>query len=335
MNKKRTTLKDISFKTGFSVKTVSRAINQQGEISEETRKKILDTAKEMDYYPNLIAKGLRKNETYTIGYIVHDINNEFYGNVGIAIEKEFKKYGYNTLITFTEDNPDTEIQALKLFVSKRVDGIILSSCGLTKNYVKNIIDKIPLVVIDNEINGLKTNLLITDNLNGSYLLTKHLIQNGHTDIACITGPLYRTCGITRLSGYKKALSEFNIKEKEKLIKISNWKMEGGYSSTIELIKENINCFSAIFYTNSIMALGGYKALREMNLKIPKDIAIAAFDNLEFVEALNPPLTTLSEVGKNMGEAAAKFLYKSILNKEITNYKKKIIKLRLFIRESSG
>ncbi len=284
------TLKDISIKTGFSIKTVSRAINNHPDISEETKNKIIEVASKLSYRPNIIAKSLRQKKAFAIGYIIPDITNEFFGEVALAIESEFKKHGYSLLTGFTNSNPELEIEALKLLISRYVDGIILATVGTTGNFIKEIIEefKIPIVVIDNRVKGYKTNVVLHDNVKGAYILTKHLIEHGHKKIACISGPIIETSGKRRLEGYKNALNESGIEIDEALIKVSDWKILGGYNSTIELFKnyqhKKQNKPTAIFVGNSVMALGSLKAIRELKLRVPEDVALVSFDNLMFTEA---------------------------------------------------
>lgn len=334
--KKKIRLKDISDETGFSIKTVSRALNNHPDINKNTREKILKVAERFAYQPNLIAKSLRENKSYAIGYIVPDITNQFFGEVALAIESVFKKRGYSLLTSFTNVDKDKEIEALRILLSRQVDGIIVATIGTTGNYLKEIIEdfKIPIVVIDNKVKGYKTNIILHDNIKGAYLLTKHLIEHGNKNIACISGPLVETSGKRRLEGYKKALAEFNIDYNEKLVQFSNWKIDGGYDSTLKLFK-GTHKPTAIFVANSIMALGALKALRELELKVPKDVAIDSFDNLDFTSATNPPLTTLRSIEGEIGKVAAELLLKIIETQDIVNLEEIYIDTELFIRKSCG
>lgn len=337
MTKKHIGLKDIAAKTGFSTKTVSRALNDHPDVNEDTRKRILEVAKEYSYYPNLFARSLRTKKAFTIGYIVPDITSEFFGKVGIIIEKEFRRHGYSLLVSFTEESRQKEIESLKLLLSNRVDGIVLATVGTTGDFLKEVIEeyKIPVVVIDNRVKDFKTNLVLHDDINGAYLLTKHLVEHNHKRIACITGPLYETSGIERLDGYKKSLKESNIHIDDSLIKISNWRIDGGYKSTYDLMRVHAQKPTAIFIGNSVMALGVYKALKKMKLKIPDDVAVVAFDNFEFAEVLDPPLTTLNEVEKKIGKIVSQLLLKKIENNDIKNVSEFSVEGKLYKRKSCG
>jgi DNA-binding LacI/PurR family transcriptional regulator len=330
-------LKDIAAQTGFSIKTVSRALNDHPDVKKETRARILTVAKKYSYYPNLVAKSLRTKQAFTIGYVVPDITNEFYGKVGIAIEREAKKHHYGLLVSFTEESRENEIDSLKLLLAERVDGIILATVGTTGEFIGEILRNYPtpLVVIDNRVESVKTNLVLHDNVDGAYLLTKHLIGHGHRAIACITGPLSETSGAERLLGYKKALEESGIPVEDRMIKISNWRVNGGYETACELMTDNSRRPSAVFIGNSVMALGVYKALRRMDRKIPDDVALTAFDSLEFTDAIDPPLTTLQRVEDRIGELAAGMLFERIQTRDTVTMSEHFVKASIIVRRSCG
>jgi DNA-binding LacI/PurR family transcriptional regulator len=335
--KRNIRLQDIAEKTGYSIKTVSRALNDHPDVSNSTREKIVSIAKKYSYFPNLVAKSLRTKKAFTIGYIVPDITNEFYGKVGIVIEREFRKLGYSLLISFTEESAEYEIESIQLLLAKRVDGIVLATVGTTGKFLHDIIHRyhVPVVVIDNKEEGFKSNLVTHDNINGAYLLTKHLLEHGRERVACITGPLAETSAKDRLDGYKKALQEYGISLEERLIKVSNWRFDGGYEAMFSLLQRGENKPTAIFIGNSIMALGVYKALKKIGLKVPDDVALVAFDNLEFTEAIDPPLTTLENVEKEIGEIAAGLLLEKIRTKDIYNVSEHLVKAELCVRKSCG
>jgi LacI family transcriptional regulator len=224
-----------------------------------------------------------------------------------------------------------------LLLAKRVDGIVLATVGTTGSFLKEVIERyhLPVVVIDNKEKGIRSNLVTHDNINGAYSLTKHLIDHGHRRVACITGPLEETSAQERLNGYKKALDENSLSIEEQLIKSANWRVDGGYAATFELMKPGGQSPTAIFVANSIMALGVYKGLRKMQKKIPDDAALVAFDNLEFAEAIDPPLTTLGNVEEEIAKIAAELLLERIKHRDIQNVEEHLVKAELCIRQSCG
>lgn len=330
-------LKDIAKLTGFSVKTVSRALNNHPDVNEHTRKQILEAAAKYSYSPNLLAKSLRTQRAFTIGYVVPDITNEFYGKVGIAIEAQLKKHHYGLLVSFTQELEENEIASLKLLFSKRVDGIILATVGTTGMYIRQLIQdyNLPIVTIDNRAIGVRTNSVLHDDRHGAYTLTRHLIKHGHKNIGCVTGPLSETSARDRLEGYKQALYDSDILVDRNLIRNANWRVDGGYQATTEMMGDMSHRPTALFAANSIMALGVYKALQKLSLDIPKDVAVVAFDSMQFTDTLDPPLTTLESVEDKIGETAARILLEKIVNKDTERVEEHLISSRLCIRQSCG
>ena len=331
------TLKEIAKIASCSIKTVSRALNDYPDINMDTKKKILKIATDYDYTPNLMAKSLRSKKSYAVGYIISETINEFFWDVAFAIDKELRKHNYSILTSFSDNNPEIEAEALKLLVSRQIDGIILAAIGKRYKYVKEIIEKlkIPCVVIDNKIEGLKSNFVLHDNRNGAFLLTEHLIKHGYKDIACIAGDIDESSGKERLEGYTEALKKFNIPVNKDLIRISNWEIKGGYDSTIELFKNPKIKPRAIFISNSVMAMGTIKALREMKISIPEEVALVSFDSLSFIESMSIPLTTLEKIDNKIGETAARIIFERIIDKDDKKIEEIYIKAGLFIRESCG
>ncbi|MBN2072824.1 MAG: substrate-binding domain-containing protein, partial [Actinobacteria bacterium] len=174
-----------------------------------------------------------------------------------------------------------------------------------------------------------------DNINGAYMLTEHIVKHGYKNIAYISGDTEETTGKKRLEGYLKALNEYGIEAKKDFIKVSSWDISGGYNSTIELFKNSGMKPEAIFLANSIMALGAVKALRELSITVPDEVALVSFDNLSFIESMSVPLTTLEKIDDKIGKTAAEILYKNIINPEKKEIKEIYIKAGLVIRESCG
>jgi LacI family transcriptional regulator len=330
-------LKDIAQQTGFSIKTVSRALNNHPDVSEETKRTILAAAEQSLYLPNLVARSLRTRHSFTVGYVVPDITSEFFGKVGIALEKELRRHGYGLLVSFTEESSEKEIESLKVLLSKRVDGIVLATVGTTGSFLRDNVMRmhLPLVVIDNRLEGLVTNSVLHDNIHGAYLLTKHLIAHGHRKIGCITGPLTETSGKDRLEGYKRALAEHGIPMQESLVEVSNWRAGGGYDSARALLERQKGEITALFVANSVMALGVYKAFKKMSIAIPRDVAVVSFDYLEFTDALEPPLTTLESVDEKIGEIAAQLLLERVRDRRIVTTAQRMVRASIYVQKSCG
>ncbi len=335
---KKVRLIDIANETGFSIKTISRVVNQQGGVHPETRKKIMEVIKKYNYSPNPMAVTLRTNRTNTIGFVVPDFTNQFFGEVGLAIEGYCKAHNYSLIVSFSGNTEKGEEEALRLLTSKYVDGIVLASVGTTDATVREILndDMTPLVVIDNELQEVKTNTVIHDNIQGAFILTQHLIAHRYTNIGCIAGLLNQTSGSERLKGFKMAMAESHLEVPESHIISEDWTSDGGYRAMkrfLELDPEERP--RALFVANSVMALGCYKALIQESIKIPEEVAIVSFDNLSYIESLEPPITTLSGTGQLVGEEAAKLLFASMQENDVTSSQRVTIQGKIIKRRSCG
>lgn len=335
---KKIRLIDIAKETGFSIKTISRVVNKRGNVHPDTREAIMKVVNKYNYIPNPIAATLRTKKTKTIGLIVPDFTNQFFGEAALAIERYCKLHGYSLIISFSGNKQEGEEEALRLLVSNYVDGILLASVGTTGPVVKDIIqdERIPLVVFDNEIEGIETNVVMHDNIQGAYALTQHLIDHRYTNIACIAGLVEHTSGALRLEGFYKAIKENNLEVPECNVTVEDWTSEGGFRAMKEfLAREKATRPRAVFVANSVMALGCYKALIQSGVKVPTEIALVSYDNLNYIESLEPPITTLSNNGEAVGEESAKLLFESIEADDVLSTKRITIQGLIIKRQSCG
>jgi len=329
------TIKDIARLANVSVTTVSRVINNKPEgVSEETRQKILKLVKELGYQPNAIARGLVTKKTKTIGLIIPDISNPFFPDIARGVEDSAHIYGYNVFLCNTDDNLEKESEYIKALKEKYVDGIIFTSSSIPKHeHIIELVESgIPVVIMDRRVDSENIYGVFLDNYEGGYIATKHLIDLGHRKIGCITGPLHTKSARERLEGYKKALLDSGIEIDEKLIFEGDYKIKGGITGAERLLKDNKD-ISAIFACNDLMAYGAYKTIRSFGYKIPEDISVVGFDDIQLSQILEPQLTTVRQPAYDMGLTAARMLIKLIEDKKL---KKKIInfKPQLIIRQST-
>jgi len=313
-----TKLEDIAKETGFSIKTVSRAIHNHPDIKRETRDAIMEVVRKRGFTPNWADQSLRNQKTNTIGYIIPNITNGFFGEIGIAIDAFFREKGYSTHICFTSDSRENEIESIRSLLAKNIDGIILAPVGNQGEYIDQIanLDDTPIVLIDNRLNGPARNYVLQDNEGNSRRLTEHILGHGHTKIGFVTGPLEESSSRERLSGFRNALLEESVPFDENLVRSVDWEIHSGYKATKDLLEQDGGPRpTAIIYGNSQLLLGGYKALREKGLAIPNDIAVASFEHPDIIDALSPCPTTLEKVEARIGRAAAEMLLAIIEAKE--------------------
>jgi len=333
-----TTLKDIAEETGFSIKTVSRAIHNHPDIKLETKEIIMEVVRKRGFTPNWAAQSLRNQKTNTIGYIIPNITNGFFSEIGIAIDAFFRKKGYSALICFTSDSRENEIESIRSLLAKNIDGIILAPIGNKGDYIdriQNLADT-PLVLIDNRLSGPPRNYVLQDNEGNSRRLTEHILGHGHKRIGFITGPLEESSSRERLAGFRDALDNAELPFDNTLIRSVDWEIQSGYKATKGLLDQKGDARpTAIIYGNTQLLLGGYKALREKGLSIPHDIAVASFEHPDIIDALSPCPTTLEKVETRIGRTAAEMLFSIIESKESMPTREIYIPSQLIIGESCG
>jgi len=313
-----TTLKNIAQKTGFSVSTVSRVLHDKSKkykISETTQQHIKNTAEELGYSLNKLARGLRLQRTLEIGVVVPDIANPFFSSLLKSIGGELRKGGYNLIVYDSDENISIEREAVKSLLEKRVDGLIIASVGQDYSHIQNIRDaNIPLVMVDRCFDSLDIDSVSVDNVKGALLAVNHLIKEGHTRIAFIQGLLGTYANETRLQGYKQALENANIVVDDRLIVGDDFRSLNGYLETKHLLTIS-SPPTAIFTAGDLIALGALEACRENGRHIPDDVSLVTFDDPVFTSYLSPALTAIEQPITKMAEMAVAMLYRRMRNPE--------------------
>lgn len=307
----RVTIKDIAKKTGLSVSTVSLVLNRKSDrISEKTIQAVLRTAQEMHYHPNRIAVGLITKKTQTLGLIIPDIANAFFAEIAKGAEAECQKQGYSLILCNTNDNPQKDVDYVNVLLDKGVDGILFTmavSSQVRKDlqcfHIVRQAEK-PMILVDRAVQDEGAEpaapCVSVDNELGGYLATKHLLQFGHKKIGFISGPMGEQSSQKRLFGYIKALQECSVTFDPTLIKVGDYHMETGYRLSGELIAQGA---TAIFAGNDMMAYGVYKQAKERHIPIPGGLSVVGFDDLEFSQFMEVPLTSMKQPAYEIGECA--------------------------------
>lgn len=306
----RVTIEDIARLAGVSKATVSRVINNKSEgVGKETRKAIQKLIDDLEYKPNLLARGIVTSKTKTLGLILPDITNPFFPELVKAVEGYVSDNGYTVFVGNTDFSLEKEKEYVSNLIAKRVDGVILTSTVDNSSIIHNRFKKynVPCVLLDRAIKNLDYDAgVFIDNEYGLYISCEYLIKHGNKRIAFISGPEKISTSVERIEGYKMALAQYNIDYDENLIKYGNFTFESGYKAVRELHNEGI-AFSAILAANDIMAIGAMKALKELGCKIPEDIEVIGFDNIEVSSMVEPALTTVQQPTYEMGRKAAEYL----------------------------
>jgi LacI family transcriptional regulator len=328
------TITEIAKAAGVSLTTVSRALNNiDHPMSKETRERILKTAREMGYQPNLVARSLRTDRSLTIGIIVENIQSPFTPPIIRGIQDHLKPEGYSSTIINSDWDPKIESDAIQSLNSRQIDGIIfVETWHRSSTAVQRMTTK-PFVFVHRLFNGHCANSVIPDDYGGARLITHHLLEIGHRRIAFINGPEDWDASRRRLKGYRDELAASDIAYDTRLVRGGDWEVKGGYLSTQALISAGDRP-TAIFAANDLMALGAIYALQDAGLRVPQDIMVAGYDNRNFTSLVRPSITTVTLPCYEMGEAAAKLMLSFIKGKVKESEPIEILG-RLIVRESSG
>lgn len=327
---KKTTMSDIARIAGVSKATVSMVLNKKDEnISEETKNRILSIAKEMNYIPNSVARSLSTKRSSTIGIIVPDITNPYFSEVSRAIEDSANNYGYNVILCNSDNETEKEEKYVELLISKLVDGVIFAVGGHNTKGIELLKgNNVPFVLLDRHVEGFE-NLygVYCENQLGVAQGVEYLYESGKRKIVFVKGPGDIEIAKQRLYGYKSTMKKYGIFN-ESFVFESDFTMQGGKNVTEKILSE-IENIDAIFYSNDAMAVGGMKVLLRRGYKVPEDISIMGFDNIQISEFVEPELTTIGQPIYEMGRESCRLLIDVINNVDVEKkeiyFKPQIIK----------
>ncbi len=337
------TINDVAKKAGVSATTVSVVLNKKDgliKISPDTKTRVLDAAKSLDYTPNAFAKALRTNRSSTIAVLSFDIVDPYCSYIIRGAEGILAKNDYNTLIFDLNNEYERLRRFTRIVHQQNIDGVLIISASVEID--QDIIsefsgENIPFVSIGREINEEIIPSVVVDNFRGGYLAAEHLIKLAHREIAFILGPPKYVDSLQRWEGIKKALDDYAMKIDNELLTsetIIGWSPDAGYESMKHLLKMKKN-ISAVIAFDDISAFGAIRAILERGLRVPDNISVIGFDNLPASAFYNPPLTTIGYSMEEMGVKGAKILLNMIdRKKSAQKINKHTIKTTLVKREST-
>jgi len=312
------TINDISRETSVSNTTVSRVLNgfsRKYRISEETAQHVMEVAKKLNYRPNRTAVSLRKQVSNLIGLVVPDLSNSFFTNVANIITNELKKNGYSVILTDCGDDENTEIEVVNLLNDRRIDGLLVMPCGRQSEHLEDLYGQgVPVICVDRYFESSPLSFVATNNYSGAYEITKYLIDAHHKHIACIQGLEHVMPNLQRVKGYMDAMKDAGLEE-EICVVGNDFSQENGYLETKRLLQRTQRP-TAIFGLSNTIILGSLKALEEEGLSVPQDMSLVTFDNAEYLNFLNPPLTSIAQPNAEIAQMSIKMLLGMIRNKEL-------------------
>jgi LacI family transcriptional regulator len=333
----RITIKDIAKETGLSIAAVSYVLNNKEGVGAETRELVMEAVERLGYIPNYTARGLASRRSHLIGICSPQtepgsrlmFDNPFYSKLFSSIEYECRIRGYHVIISGT----DADESFLKLAQQRSLDGMIIIGSYSKGFYSELKKANIPIVLVDTYQNPERFHEVRIDDKLGGYMATKYLIDKGHKKIAFISGAL-REKGVTQLrfDGYRNALRESGITFEEKLVFPGIVSFQSGVDNAKEVVT-NTEGVTAVFCTADIIAMGAIKKVLEMGMKVPDDISIMGFDNLNISEYTSPSITTVSQDIELKGKAAVEIILGEI-NGEVTEPQCTILPLEIIERQST-
>ncbi|MGY2573629.1 HTH-type transcriptional repressor PurR [Vibrio sp. C8] len=310
------TIKDVARLAGVSTTTVSHVINKTRFVAEATQEKVLEAVKELNYAPSAVARSLKCNTTRTIGMLVTQSTNLFFSEVIDGVESYCYRQGYTLILCNTGGIYEKQRDYIRMLAEKRVDGILVMCSDLTQELSEMLESHadIPKVIMDWGPEASKADKIIDNSELGGYLATKYLIDRGHKDIACLSGHLNKLACQERIAGFRRAMTEANLEVND------NWILEGNFEcDTAVLAADKIIAMdkmpTAVFCFNDTMALGLMSRLQQKGVRVPDDISVIGYDNIELAEYFSPPLTTIHQPKRRVGKNAFEILLERIKDKE--------------------
>ena len=303
------TIYDVSILAGVSLATVSRVVNNNAKVSDKTRQKVHDAMAQLGYRPNNIAQSLASNRSNSIGVLVSQLDGPFYGPMMRQIEAVLRSANKHAIIAAGHSDAAQEQEAMDFLLNRGCDALIVDAEALADEYLIKLSEsKTPIVLINRHIDALSDRCVHLDNVQGGYLATRYVLQQGHRQLAFIAGPRDKLDARDRLTGYQQALAEYDLQFDEDLCCEGDYHEEGGYQAMQHLLGTN-RPFSCVVCANDQMASGAIAACMERGLKVPDDISFVGFDNIPFPRYISPKLTTVSNPIEAMGLAAANWILK--------------------------
>ncbi|MDN2664288.1 substrate-binding domain-containing protein [Psychromonas sp. 14N.309.X.WAT.B.A12] len=309
------TIKDVAKHAQVSTSTVSHVLNKTRYVSEEITEKVKAAVELLNYTPSALARSLKLKNTRTFGMLVTTSINPFFAEVVKGVERRCYEQGYNLLLCNTEGNFERLRFNIDMLLQKRVDGLLLMSDELVNQNIDIFErhDPVPTVVMDNGDTGFPTDKIQDNAYKGGLIATQYLIDNGHTKIGCIRGPIDKPTAKKRYAGFEQAMHEANLNINSDWVEISNFECEDAAIAFKKLYQKG-ELPTAIFVCNDMMAMGVINAANSLGLSIPDDLSIIGYDDIKIARYMTPSLTTIHQSKFNLGQQAFDTLLDKIQTK---------------------
>lgn len=306
---KKANLKDVAALAGVSQGTASRVLNNL-PVRKDSHTRVARAIKELNYTPNLLARSLRIASSNTIGIVVADISSPIAALLVSNMQSMAYSRNHDVVFYNTKAEPIKELEAIRIFVEKRVTGIVFTSNTMTEQTEKVLNESgIPYVLVSTSYNGMTS--VTIDNVKAAYDAVSFLARKGHRNIAMLSGPLSDpNAGSPRYNGYRQAMLDAGLTPDDRLVCFGRYRMTDGYDGAQELVERRLP-FTALFCASDELAIGAIKMLGEYGLRIPADVSVMGFDGISFGSFITPTLTTVKQPFEELGRVAVEMLFKKI------------------------
>ena len=303
----RASIRDVAARAGVSVTTVSHTLNATRFVSDAAKAKVHEAAHALGYVPSEVARGLKHNTTRTLGMLVPNNSNPYFAEIIRGVEHHCYGAGYSLLLCNSNDDPQQQADHLRVLAERRVDGIVLVASGDDDSIVAACKDlRLPLVLVDREIDAIDVDLIEVDHAAGGELATAHLLSLGHARVACIVGPADLRPSQQREAGWHRALAAAGIVPRADEVVRGDFGPQSGAAAMRRLL-QSASRPTAVFVCNDMMAIGALHAAHEAGIDVPGDLAIVGFDDIELAAYTSPPLTTVAQPKEAIGTGAVGLL----------------------------
>ena len=326
------TLRDVARLAGVSHQTVSRVINGSEDVLPETRANVEAAIKQLGYRPNAIARSMARGQTHTLACISPNLTDYTFASVIEGAETEARQHDYFLLSSSATDPDAFHALVDELVGHRRVDGLIVIN-PYSDDRFQHIPEKFPVVFVGAQSHEQKISSVCLDDEKVAYEATRHLISLGHTDIALVTGPMEEDCSLDRTEGYRRALQEAGIPFDNAKIIEGDWSATSGQDALLSFVEQG-RVPTAVFAQNDRMAMGVLRAARDVNIKVPTQLAVIGVDDMPLSSYFDPPLTTMRQDMPRIGQEATRMLL-DIIQKKNTGQREVKLSAQLVVRQSTS
>jgi len=301
------TMKQVAERAGVSISTVSHVINNTRVVSDDVRQRVLGIIDEMRYIPSAVARSLKNDKTYTIGVLVPNSSNPYFAELIRWIEDAAFELGYNIILCNAHGGAQKQTAYLRLLMEKRIDGLVLVASGADDE--QDLLlrhEAVPIVQVERALPGIDADLILAGEEEGGYAATRHLIELGHRDIACVSGPADLPRTRERVGGFMRAMAEAGLAVPAEQIVHEEFTSAGGHAAFIRLLARPQRP-TAVFVTSDLMALGGLCAAGAAGVRVPAQMSVVGYDDIAGAGYALPPLTTVAPPKRDMANLAIELL----------------------------